>query len=68
MTHGNAIGVYFPDPEGNRCEVYWPTGLQARQPFALAIDLDQEPEAIMNTVRQAVAEFGATGTRVGLLR
>src|SRR5712692_112974 len=23
VSHGNAIGIYFYDPEGNRCEVYW---------------------------------------------
>jgi len=53
--------VYFFDPEGNRCEVYWPTGLAARQPFLDAIDLTQPAEAIMARVQELVADHGATG-------
>jgi catechol-2,3-dioxygenase len=68
VTHGNAIGVYFLDPEGNRCEVYWPTGLEARQPFGVAVDLDQGADEVMHTVREAVAKFGKTGTRVSVSR
>jgi catechol-2,3-dioxygenase len=68
VTHGNAIGVYFLDPEGNRCEVYWNTGLQARQPFGVPVDLDEDADEVMRKVREAVAEFGATGTRVRLAR
>jgi catechol-2,3-dioxygenase len=61
VTHGNAVGIYFFDPEGNRCEVYWPTGLAARQPFLDVIDLTQPPEAIMARVQALVADHGATG-------
>jgi catechol-2,3-dioxygenase len=61
VTHGNAVGIYFYDPEGNRCEVYWPTGLTARQPFLDAIDLTQPPAAIMERVGELVAKYGATG-------
>ncbi len=64
VTHGNAIGVYFLDPEGNRCEVYWNTGLEARQPFGVPVDLDEDADEVLRKVREAVAEFGATGTRV----
>ena len=32
LSHGNAIGVYIFDPEGNRIETYWNTGLAAKQP------------------------------------
>lgn len=39
ITHGNAIGVYFFDPEGNRNEVYLQTGDDVPQPFAQPIDL-----------------------------
>jgi catechol 2,3-dioxygenase-like lactoylglutathione lyase family enzyme len=38
VTHGNAVGVYFFDPDGNRCEVYWPTGLKARQTFLAQLE------------------------------
>jgi catechol-2,3-dioxygenase len=61
VTHGNAIGIYFYDPEGNRCELYWKTGLAARQPFLDAIDLARAPEAILADVRELVARYGETG-------
>jgi catechol-2,3-dioxygenase len=61
VSHGNAIGVYFFDPEGNRCEVYWQTGLAARQPFVQHIDLDRDTEELLDDVRRSVREFGDTG-------
>ncbi len=64
-NHGNAIGVYFFDPEGNRCEVYWATGIPARQPFVLPADLDAEPEEVLRAVRDAVARHGTTGVLAG---
>jgi len=45
MTHGNAISVYFWDPEGNRVEVFIDTPWYVQQPFRHPIDLslpDQE--------------------------
>jgi Predicted ring-cleavage extradiol dioxygenase len=61
VSHGNAVGVYFFDPEGNRCEVYWQTGLQARQPFVEKIDLDQSPDEVVRLVRESVDRYGAEG-------
>jgi catechol 2,3-dioxygenase-like lactoylglutathione lyase family enzyme len=61
VSHGNAVGVYFFDPEGNRCEVYWDTGLHAKQPFVEPLDLSQPAEAIMEQIRQRVADFGSVG-------
>jgi catechol-2,3-dioxygenase len=61
VTHGNAVAIYFYDPEGNRCEIYWKTGLPARQPFLEGIDLEQSPAAIMERVRDLVARYGTTG-------
>jgi catechol 2,3-dioxygenase-like lactoylglutathione lyase family enzyme len=46
VTHGNAIGIYFFDPEGNRNEVYLRIERDVRQPFRKSLDLDQEPEQI----------------------
>ncbi len=46
VTHGNAIGIYFFDPEGNRNEVYLRVDRDVRQPFRKSLDLDQEPELI----------------------
>jgi catechol-2,3-dioxygenase len=61
VTHGNAIGIYFYDPEGNRCEVYWNTGLLARQPFLEGIDLRQRPDVILRRVKELVDLYGETG-------
>jgi catechol-2,3-dioxygenase len=67
VTHGNAIGVYFPDPEGNRVEVYWNTGLKARQPFSMPINLEEGADEVMRKVRDAVEQYGETGYRAGLV-
>ena len=61
VSHGNAIGVYFYDPEGNRCEVYCPTGLAARQPFLQSVDLDEDAATILGAVAHSVEQFGSTG-------
>ena len=61
LTHGNAVGVYFLDPEGNRCEVYWDTGLKAAQPFLKDIDLARGEDDVMASVRAAVEAYGETG-------
>ena len=61
VSHGNAVGVYFYDPEDNRCEVYWQTGLTARQPFVEHIDLDTDPEELIASIHESVARYGAQG-------
>ena len=61
VSHGNAVGVYFRDPEGNRCEVYWATGLRARQPYLEKIDLDRPADEILRDIRESVAKHGETG-------
>lgn len=60
-SHGNAIGVYFFDPEGNRGEIYCGTGLVARQPFLLPVDLDDDPDNILRDVARSVEQYGTTG-------
>ena len=39
INHGNAWSLYWPDPEGNRLEVYCPTPWHVQQPFANKFDL-----------------------------
>ncbi|HVL58536.1 MAG TPA: VOC family protein [Burkholderiaceae bacterium] len=39
VTHGNAISVYFRDPEGNRIEVFVDTPWYVTQPQRVPIDL-----------------------------
>lgn len=47
VTHGNALGVYFFDPEGNRNEVYWQTGEETPQPYRKVLNLDQDSESVL---------------------
>jgi catechol-2,3-dioxygenase len=61
VSHGNAIGVYFYDPEGNRCEVYCPTGFVARQPFVRPVNLSDDVESILREVARGVEQYGTTG-------
>ncbi len=61
VSHGNAVGCYFYDPEGNRCEVYWQTGLTARQPFVQPIDLSQDLDVLLALVAEGASEFGELG-------
>ena len=46
-SHGNAIGIYFNDPDGNTVEVYWPTGIDWPQPFRKPVDLTQTDDVIL---------------------
>ena len=46
-THGNAVSIYFRDPEGNRLEVFMDMPWYCEQPMREAIDLDQSDEAVM---------------------
>lgn len=61
VSHGNAIGCYFYDPEGNRCEVYWQTGLPARQPFVQPVDLAADSDTLLATVTDGAREYGDQG-------
>ncbi len=61
VSHGNAVGVYFFDPDRNRCEVYWPTGLKARQTFLAQIDLTRPVDELMTEIAACVARYGETG-------
>ena len=49
------------DPEGNRAEVYWHTGLPARQPFLARIDLTQPIPALLTRNAELVDRYGASG-------
>ncbi|QFQ95690.1 glyoxalase [Streptomyces phaeolivaceus] len=58
VTHGNAIGIYFFDPEGNRNEVYLRVERDVRQPFRKSIDLDQSPRDILDEAERLLTEGG----------
>ncbi len=61
VSHGNAIGMYFRDPEENRLEIYWATGLDAKQPYLEKVDLTESPDEIMRKIKESVAVHGKTG-------
>lgn len=47
VDHGNALSVYFPDPEGNRIEVYMATPWYVSQPHRQSIDFDLSDEGVL---------------------
>lgn len=63
VSHGNAVGLYFFDPEGNHCELYWTTPFQARQPYGVAVDLNRSEDEILREIEADVKIHGATGHR-----
>ena len=46
INHGNAWSLYFPDPEGNRLELYTITPWYVEQPFADRLDLRESVETV----------------------
>lgn len=54
VTHGNAIGIYFFDPEGNRIEVYVQTGVAVPQPFKK--DIEVQVDDLLAESSRLVAE------------
>ena len=57
ITHGNAVSIYFFDPDGYRLEVYWKAPRDVHPPFASPIDLTQSEEGIMRQVDEAIARM-----------
>jgi catechol 2,3-dioxygenase len=47
VTHGNAVSIYFRDPEGNRLEVFMDTPWYCEQPLREPIDLDRPDDAVL---------------------
>jgi catechol 2,3-dioxygenase len=47
VDHGNALSVYFPDPEGNRIEVYMSLPWYVAQPHRDLIDFDLSDEQVL---------------------
>lgn len=61
VSHGTAVGVYGFDPEGNRFEVYWDTGVWAKQPFMQDIDLTLESETLESAIKDFARAHSAEG-------
>lgn len=47
ISHGNALSVYFRDPEGNRVELFIDTPWYATQPLRIRFDFADSDEALM---------------------
>ena len=61
LNHRVTLSIYLLDPDDNAVEVYWPTGLKARQPYLEMVDLDEDPQEILRKIKQSVAEHGEEG-------
>lgn len=46
LNHGNALSIYFSDPEGNTVEVYLDTPYHVAQPHGDPLDLEKSDEEI----------------------
>lgn len=47
VTHGNAWSIYFPDPEGNRVEIFVDTPWHTPQPLAEPFDIEAPVDRII---------------------
>lgn len=61
VSHGIAIGIYATDPDGNSCEVYWQTGLKARQPWIETVDLTRPVDELLRDIEESVRRYGPQG-------
>ena len=52
VTHASAIGCYFRDPEGNRTEVFWVTGLPSWAGVGVPIDIERPDEEVLADVHR----------------
>jgi catechol-2,3-dioxygenase len=59
VSHGIAFGAYFRDPEANRVEIYWATGIDYPQPFGQRIDLEASDEELLQALEDLPPHEGA---------
>ena len=46
VTHGNAVSIYFRDPEGNRIELFCDTPWYVDQPMVIPMDISLPDDAL----------------------
>ena len=54
VSHGNALSVYFRDPEGNRVELFIDTPWYCHQPVRMPMDMTLSDEALWRAVEAEV--------------
>ena len=54
VSHGNSLGIYFFDPEGNRIELYYRTGYNVPQPHGDPIDMEASVEELLGIAKAAI--------------
>ncbi|PKB78551.1 MAG: hypothetical protein BZY88_17840 [SAR202 cluster bacterium Io17-Chloro-G9] len=54
VSHGNALGMYFFDPEGNRIELYYRTGFDVPQPHGDPINMEDSVEELLGIAKAAI--------------
>jgi len=52
VSHGNALSVYFRDPEGNRLELFIDTPWYVSQPLRIPMDLSLSDDALWKWVEE----------------
>jgi catechol-2,3-dioxygenase len=52
VSHGNAFGMYFFDPENNRVELYYRTGFPVPQPHGDPLDLSRTDQELLTDARE----------------
>ena len=55
ISHGNALSIYFRDPEGNRIEIFMDTPWYCDQPLREIINLALSDEELMRGVESQVS-------------
>lgn len=63
INHGNAWSLYFPDPEGNRLELYTVSPWHMQQPFADRLDLTEPAELIRSKTLAMIEADPSYGPR-----
>jgi catechol-2,3-dioxygenase len=57
VSHGNALSVYFRDPEGNRIELFIDTPWYVDQPMRIPMDMSLPDDALWKWAEQTACEL-----------
>lgn len=63
ITHGNALAIYFRDPEGNRLELFIDTPWYCDQPLKVPFNPEESDEKIMGWLEELVHQQSGFKTR-----